>query len=186
MFVFRAAVLFLSLTIGGCADLTITSRSIDAGIDGVACVGSVAASVAGMSESSNAALLNKAQFQTGKGGVCSAKVFSVTEPVVLYRVFDSNNPYSKFGGWWTLKRPAGSRDDYRAANAICKEWSNLDRLISCELRPGSQVVVGTTQSAVCDDGTTYPKTAENQVYVPNDGRAGIVHVGACSEGVGWP
>jgi len=186
MLMLRTTAVFLSLAISGCASLPNKSSSSDIGIDGVACAGTIASSLSGLIEASNSSLQNKAQFETGKGGVCSARVFSATGPVVLYRVFEAGNPRSKFGSWWSLKRPVGSRDDYRAANAICKEWSNLDRLISCELRPGSQIVVGTTQSAVCNDGATYPKTAEYQVYVPNDGRAGIVHVGACSEETSWP
>jgi len=117
--------------------------------------------------------------------VCSAKVFSVIAPVVLYRVFDSSKPYTKFGGWWSLNRPAGSKEEYRAANAICQEWSPLDKLVSCEIRPGSQIVIGTTQSTICNDGSVYPKTAENQVFVANDARSGFVHVGACSEEMIW-
>jgi hypothetical protein len=186
MFMSRTAVLLVSLAISGCAGLPKGPPPGEVGIDGIACVGKVAEPVAGLSEIGNAALLTKAQYATGKGGVCSGKVFSVTAPVVLYRVFDASNPYSKYGGWWTLKRPSGPREDYRAANAICKEWSSLDRLVSCEVRPGTEVVIGTTQSAVCSDGSIYPKTAENQVFVPNDTRIGILHVGACGEELVWP
>lgn len=182
----RTAVLLVSLAISGCAGLPKGPTSVEVGIDGIACVGKVAEPVAGLTEISNGALLMKAQHATDKGGICSGKVFSVTAPVVLYRVYDTSNPHAKYGGWWTLKRPSGSREDYRAANAICKEWSGLDRLVSCELRPGTEVVIGTAQSAVCSDGSIYPKTAENQVFVPNDTRIGILHVGACGEDVVWP
>ena len=182
----RTTALVLSFAISGCANLANYSGSGLQGIDGEACAGSVATSVPGLVEAGNPTLLAKAQFQSGKGGVCLAKVFSATTPVVLYRVFDASNPYSRFGSWWSLKRPSGSRDDYRVAFAICREWSSLDRLISCEVRPGTQIVVGTTQSAECSDGSTYAKTAENQVFVANDGRAGILHVGACSDDVSWP
>jgi hypothetical protein len=156
------------------------------GIDGEACTGSVAPTVPGLLETTNLSLLTRARSQKGKGGVCSAKVYAVVAPVVLYRVFDASKPYSKFGSWWSLKPPIGSRADYRTANAICKAWSALDRVISCEVRPGTQVVIGTTQSAQCSDGSIYPQTAVNQVFVPNDGQAGIVHVGACSEENSWP
>lgn len=181
----RALAIGFSLVLSGCANLAHHADSSERGIDGVACAGSVA-SVEGLSEASNALLLAKAQMQTGKGGVCSAKVFSATAPVVLYRVFDASKPHTKFGGWWSLKRPGNSKPEYRAANAICPEWSNLDRLVSCEVRPGTQIVMGTTQSAECVDGSTYSKTAENQVFVANDGRVGIIHVGACSEEANWP
>lgn len=182
----RVTALIFSLALSGCANLTIGAGSGERGIDGVACVGNVAGAVEGLSESGNPTLLARAQLQTGKGGVCAAKVFAATAPVVLYRVFDASKPYTKFGGWWSLKRPGDSKAEYRAANAICPEWSNLDRLVSCEVRPGTQVVLGTTQSATCADGSVYAKTAETQVFVANDGRAGIIHVGGCSEEASWP
>ena len=182
----RSIAALLPLLLVGCANLTNSAGSSGLGIDGVMCVGSVAGSTTGLFESVNPALLSKAQMQTGKGGVCAAKVFASTTTVVLYRVFDSSKPYTKFGGWWSLNRPGGSKAEYRVANAICPEWSNLDRLVSCEVRPGTQVVLGTTQSAQCADGTLYAKTEETQVFVPNDGRVGIIHVGNCTEEASWP
>lgn len=175
----------LTLLLCGCAQLP-ARQGQATGIDGIACVGAVAAPVPGLVEASNPALLGRAQAATGKGGVCSAAVYTVTAPVTVYRVFDSGNPHSRLGSWWALKTPSGTRADYRAANPICAEWSRLDRVVACEIRPGSQVVLGTTQSATCQDGSTYPKTADIQVFVPNDGRAGILHVGACSEPGPWP
>jgi hypothetical protein len=106
--------------------------------------------------------------------------------VVLYRVFDADKPYTQWGGWWSLQPPAGSKAQYRADNAICPEWSPLNKVVSCQVQPGSQLVIGTTQSAQCADGSIYPKTAQTQVFVPNDSRAGIVHVGACSALSDWP
>ena len=186
MIKFRVVATILSLALSGCANLANSAGSSERGMDGVTCVGSIGTSVEGLSEAGNPSLLAKAQMQTGKGGVCSAKVFSATAPVVLYRVFDASRPYTKFGGWWSLKRPGNSKLMYRAANAICPEWSNLDRLVSCEVRPGTQIVLGTTQSAECADGSTYSKTSETQVFVSNDSKAGIIHVGACSEEADWP
>ncbi len=174
------------LSLSGCAMLAGTPEVAQQGIDGVACVGEAAAGGPGLIESSNPALIARAAAATGAGGVCAAKVFSVSAPVVVYRVFDAAHPRSKFGSWWSLARPSGPRDDYRATYAICPEWSALDRVVACELRPGSQVVIGTTQSAVCADGSAFAKTAANQVFIANDGRAGIVHVGACSEDAEWP
>lgn len=171
----------LSLLLGGCANLTNHSEPGERGTDGIHCVGRMVPAPEGLTESVNPVLVSKAQMPSGKGGVCSAKAFTVTAPLVLYRVFDSAQPYSKFGGWWSLKRPGGSRAGYRAAYAICPAWSQLDRLVSCEVRPGTQVVLGTTQSAECADGTLYGKTGETQVFVANDGLAGIVHVGNCTE-----
>ena len=128
----------------------------------------------------------QAQRPTGGGYLCSAKTFAITQPVRLYRLIDSAQPYSKLGSFWSLDRPTGTRDDYRAKFAICQQWSQLDRLLSCDVRPGTQIVVGTTQSADCGQGISFPKTAANQVFVPNDGRAGIVHTGACVDQGAWP
>lgn len=163
-----------------------SNQPVERGVDGEACVGRALQSVPGLQAASNPILQGKARFASGKGGLCKAKVFSVTAPVVLYRVYDSTRPQSMLGSWWSLNRPTGPRKTYRSRYAICAEWSRLDRLVACEVRPGTEVVVGTTQSATCADGSTYPKTGENQVYVPNDGKAGIYHVGACSTSSPWP
>ncbi len=183
---FKTAVLVVSLVLGGCASVPGGGDAGERGIDGVACVGRVAEVIPGLAASGNPSLVEKTQLASGKGGVCAAKVFAVTAPVVLYRVFDSARPYTKYGGWWSMSRPGTSKTDYRAANAICPEWSNLDRVVACEVRPGTQIVLGTTQSAVCADGSTYAQTAQTQVFVANDGKAGIVHVGACGEEAVWP
>ena len=182
----RALLLILILAVTGCSHIPSSAPPPATGIDGEACVGSVATPPAGLQPITNAALMGLARFASGKGGVCAGSVYSVQAPVVLYRVFDSTNPRSKFGGWWALTPPAGPRDKYRADYAICPEWSKLDRWVSCEVRPGTEVVIGTTQSATCGATLTYPKTAENQVYVANNGQAGIVLVGACSEDKAWP
>jgi hypothetical protein len=176
----------LPLLLAGCTSLTNPADPGDRGTDGVHCVGGIAPAPDGLVEAVNPALVSKARMPSGKGGVCNAKAFAVTAPVVLYRVFDSGQPFSKLGGWWSLKRPGGSRAGYRAAYAICPDWSRLDRLVSCEVRPGTQVVLGTTQSAACADGTLYEKTGETQVFVANDGLVGIVHVGNCTEETDWP
>lgn len=176
----------LPLLFVGCSSLTMVPGSDERGVDGVMCAGVVTNSATGLFETANPALLSIAQRPSDKGGVCAARVFAATAPVVLYRVFDSSWPYTKFGSWWSLKRPGGSKAAYRAANAICPEWSNLDRMVSCEIRPGTQVVLGTTQSAQCADGTLYAKTEETQVFVPNDGSVGIIHMGNCSEEASWP
>jgi len=183
----RAAVTYLlMIALSACSTVQTSSPSPEVGIDGAACVGRTIQSAPGLAETSNEALVRQARLATDKGGVCAARVFAVTEPTVLYRVFDSADRYSKFGRWWSLSRPSGTREEYRAAYAICPEWSNLDRVVSCEVKPGSVIVIGTTQSAACKDGTMYSKTENSQVYVPNDSRIGINHVGACSEEMVWP
>jgi hypothetical protein len=152
----------------------------------LACEGRLPDALTGLSPISSANLLARAQQPPGKGGVCDAQAYAVDAPLTLYRVFDASKPYTSHGAWWSLTHPGDSRDAYRADNAICPEWSPLNQLISCELRPGSVVVVGTTQSATCADGATLPQTHTLQVYVLNDTRAGISHVGACAEPSPWP
>lgn len=174
------------LVISGCATTKQATTYSQAGIDGKACLGTIQAPIPGLAEITNPALISQAQLANGKGGTCIAKVFSVTAPVTLYRVFDSTKPHSKLGGWWSLNRPSGSRESYRSAFAICPEWSKLDKVVSCEVRPGTEIVIGTTQSATCADGSTLPKTKENQVFIPNSGKVGIYHTGACAEESAWP
>ena len=177
---------WLLLALAGCSTVPTPPGRDSQGVDGLACKGDLAPVVPGLAESRSAVLLERAQMPSGKGGLCAAKVFAVTAPVTLYRVFDSARPHTKFGAWWSLKPPGGSREDYRVANAICPEWSPLDRVVSCELRPGTQLVLGTTQSAECRGGLAYAPSPELQVYVPNDVRVGVIHVGNCSAETPWP
>ena len=184
----KSALFALTITavLTGCAGLPNNAPGGSVGVDGVACVGTPQVPAQGVQASDNPALLAMARLPSDKGGVCEAKVLAVTAPVVLYRVFDADKPYTQWGGWWSLQPPAGTKEQYRADNAICPEWSPLNKVVSCQVRPGSQLVIGTTQSAQCADGSIYPKTAQTQVFVPNDSRAGIVHVGACSALNDWP
>ena len=188
----RSSTVFLSvslgflLTLAGCAAPGAIGSAPSVGIDGQVCEGRVPDALPGLVPSDNPALLRQAQLASGKGGTCTARVFAVQEPVVLYRVFDSTVPYSRFGGWWSASPPTGTPDSYRQAFAICPAWSRLDRVISCQIHPGTQVVVGTTQSVACGDGQVFPKTAEIQVFVPNNGEKGIFHTGACSPPAVWP
>lgn len=138
----------------------------ETGTDGIACVGTVSQLPIGLVDAANDSLLNEARGTTGKGGVCVGKVLVAKEAVKVYRVYDGSRSTSMYGRWWALSKPSGARDAYRESYAICKNWSALDRLVSCTLKPGTQIVIGTTQSINCDDGA-YPKSANLQVYVPN-------------------
>jgi hypothetical protein len=182
--------LVLSSWLAGCAGLPGPlggSRAAgEPGIDGAVCVGAPPAALAGLAPASNPSLQAKAQLASGQGGVCTARVFVAQAPLTVYRVYDSSNPRSFYGGWWALSRPEGSRDSYRARNAICREWSGLDRLLACQVKPGTELVLGTTQSVSCADGTVYPKTADVQVYMANDARNGVILVDQCREEGAWP
>ncbi len=185
----RICTVVLALVISGCTHLptSVTNEvKVDSGIDGVPCVGTIEIAAPGLVEFTSAPLMAQAQQPSGGGYLCSAKSFAFTQPVRVYRLIDSTQPYSKLGSFWSFDRPTGTRDDYRAKFAICRQWNQLDRLIVCDVRPGTAIVVGTTQSADCGQGFIYGKTAANQVFVPNDGLAGIVHTGACIDQGAWP
>lgn len=175
-----------ALLLSACASLPDSPTVLATGIDGEQCVGAAPATIEGLNANPNSSLLEKAQYETGKGGVCTAKSFIVVAPLRVYRVYDEKKPWSAYGGWWAMTRPSGTRDDYRANNAICKEWSNLDRLIACHVKVGAEIVLGTTQSVTCENGAAYPKTAAMQVYIPNDQKNGIFHVENCQEEGSWP
>lgn len=175
-----------ALLLSACALLPDAPPPAALGIDGAHCIGSAPAGIEGLQATDHEALLKKARYESGKGGVCSARSFSVAVPLAVYRLYDAGRPGSAYGSWWALTRPGGSREDYRAKNAICPEWSALDRLLACQVKVGSEIVLGTTQSVVCADGTSYPKTAEIQVYLPNDLKNGVLHVENCREEGAWP
>ncbi|MEY4748757.1 MAG: hypothetical protein RIQ60_971 [Pseudomonadota bacterium] len=187
-FTVKAVALLAGSWLTGCAMVLLPSSSAapEAGIDGEMCVGAPPAAQEGLAPASNPALQAKAQLASGQGGVCAARVFVAQVPVAVYRVYDSANPRSLYGGWWALARLRGSRDDYRARNAICREWSGLDRLLACQVKPGTELVLGTTQSVKCPDETVYPKTADVQVYMANDARNGVILVDQCREEGPWP
>lgn len=156
------------------------------GVDGVACVGELDEVPEGLSEIEDAALMGQALAASEKGGVCTAEVFVAQQTVRVYRVWDSSKDYSKLGRWWAFERPEGPREEYREDYAICPTWSALDRLVACDLKVGAKVVIGTTQSAKCDDGSILEKTDAIQVYIPNDTRINEVHVENCAEEGAWP
>lgn len=115
----------------------------------------------------NAALLAKTLGAAGKGGLCQGQVYQskAATTVTLYRAFNSTNPGSQMGNWWSFQQPQGRISEYRRMDEICYQWSPLDMLVQCSLPAGTQVVVGTGQSAVCSQYLTYPASSTQQVYV---------------------
>jgi hypothetical protein len=113
------------------------------------------------------ALLNEALGNPNKGKLCHGQVYKSKKgsTVTLFRAWNSTNPNSKFGKWWALLKPAGKISTYRAEYEICYQWSPLDKLVSCELKPNIKVVVGTGQSAECSEYLTYPVSDKQQIYI---------------------
>lgn len=181
-----ALTLIVSLLLTACGSF-LPSEKPPRGIDGVACVGDVGTLPAEFSAARNDLLLKAAQGVSGKGGICAGAVFSAQQNIQLFRVWDSSRPQSQYGQWWALEKPVGPEESYRQAYAICHAWSALDRLLICKLKPGTQIVIGTTQSADCDDGS-YPKSANLQLYLQGAaataGSSSVVE--SCTDAGPWP
>lgn len=112
-------------------------------------------------------LLDRSLGNQDEGKLCQGKVY-VSKPdshAKIYRAWNSTNPGSRFGPWWVFNKPAGRISEYRENYEICYQWSPLDKLLSCTLKPGTKVVVGNGQSAKCSDYLTYPVSAKQQVYI---------------------
>lgn len=178
----------LILSISACSSLQhLTHPNKPAqGLDGAACVGHAPSQVNGFKAVKDEDLMRYAQGITDKGGLCDSKTFKAIEPVTVYRVYDGSKPHTATGRWWSFTTPTPPKDQYRKDNAICPEWSNLDRMTVCKIKVGTVVALGTTQSATCADGTTYPKNATIQVYIPNDGKNQVILVDDCKEQGEWP
>lgn len=175
----------VAIAVSACTSLDAQRPGEAMGPDGIACVGVVPEAIEGLRRIDDDGLRAKALGASGKGGVCTAAVFRVVTPRIVYRVFDGAKGASSDGRWWALDPPAGPRDAYRAAYGICEEWSGLDRLVACAVKVGAEVVVGPTQSAQCGK-TDYPKTPYLQVFIPNDKAKDYLAVEDCSEAKVWP
>ena len=185
--ILATVVVACGLTACGSLPRTGTAPEPDApvGIDGVACVGRITTAVPGTTEIRDPESVRQAQDVSGKGGICAGKSFVAQAGVRVYRVWDASRAGSELGRWWGLSKPAGPRDQYRQDFAICAARSALDRLVACDVKPGSELVIGTTQSIDCDEAT-YPKSANQQVYLRNDASTATLLVENCRDEGVWP
>lgn len=154
-------------------------------VDGQTCVGVIEPVPAGAQPADDPALLNTALGKTGEGKLCAGQVLEATQPLMVYRVWNQAKDYTEFGGWWSFARPMGPTDQYRADNAICPEWSELNQLTVCTIKVGAHFVMGPGQSAACMM-MMYGKSGVNQVYIPNDTRMGKLYVEGCTRLGAWP
>lgn len=175
----------LLFTLAACSQLPRQENTPVRGLDGVACVGEVQNPPGKVIQITDPVLLKQAMGASEKGGVCAAKVFQIDQPVRVYRVWDSSKSYTQLGRWWALTKPVGPKDAYRKDYAICPSWSALDHLVACDIKPGTAIVMGPTQSAACEDGI-YPKTGLNQVFIPNNPSAKQILVENCQDEGVWP
>ncbi|GEM_PF-365541 len=121
-------------------------------------------------------LLSRAIGNTNKGSLCQAKVYvSKSEvKIPLYRAWNSTNPNSRLGKWWAFNLPDGKIAQYRSDYEICYQFSPLDKLTQCTLKPNTKVVIGTGQSMTCDAYLTYPVSASKQIYLEIDPKSASV------------
>jgi hypothetical protein len=112
-------------------------------------------------------LLNGALGSPNKGKLCQGQVYKSKEDtqITIFRAWNSTNPSSKFGEWWAFHQPTGKISRYRSEYEICYQWSPLDKLVSCTLKPGVKVVVGTGQSAECSEYLTYSVSEKQQIFI---------------------
>ncbi|WP_273050719.1 MULTISPECIES: hypothetical protein [Pseudoalteromonas] len=112
-------------------------------------------------------LLSQAIGEPLKGRLCQGAVYQSTDEVTVYRAWNSTNPRSQLGQWWSFQLPTGSTAKYRENYEICYQWSPLDKLVKCTLKPGTKVVVGNGQSAQCSEYLSYPVSKTQQVFISN-------------------
>lgn len=110
-------------------------------------------------------LLAEAIGEPLKGKLCQGAVYQSIDEVTIYRAWNSTNPNSQFGQWWSFQLPSGSTAQYRENYEICYQWSPLDKLVKCTLKPGTKVVVGNGQSAQCSEYLSYPVSKQQQVFI---------------------
>lgn len=146
--------------------LTIAGIALYANAETNMCVGNVPDVIDNAVNIEQEDLETSALGDATKGGMCDADVFDATGKITVYRIYDSSRPWSMHGRWWSFDRPRGSKPDYREDNAICPEWSALDRIVMCDIEIDEEFVVGTTQSVQCEN-TFYPANDNLQVYIPN-------------------
>jgi hypothetical protein len=120
-----------------------------------------------------------------KGGICAGKTFKVNQALLVYRLWDGQIAASQYGSWWALTRPSGSRDAYRQDYGICPNWNALNRLTACTVKPGTVIVIGSTQSVQCDDGS-YGVSPSSQVFIKNNATADQLAVENCQDLGAWP
>ncbi|MCE2596660.1 hypothetical protein K6Y31_17875 [Motilimonas cestriensis] len=161
------SLLFMSLT--GCSSLTPSQESTSTHPP-TECKGSVAlpTNIAANFEAiEDQALLESALGEPEQGKLCQGQVYESrqTAEVVIFRAWNSTNPNSQFGQWWAFDKPNGKVSAYRSNYEICYQWSPLDKLVRCTLKPGTKVVVGNGQSAKCSEYLTYDVSETQQIYI---------------------
>lgn len=113
-------------------------------------------------------IAKEAVYGTDKGGLQGcASTYTTKKDMKVWRAYNSENPYSKSGKWWTAHDIEGSISGYRQKYEICPSYSPLDRMEECSLPAGSTIVVGSGQSAKCNEYFKFASDKELQIYMPD-------------------
>lgn len=163
--------LALSSALYGCAEAPVQPPvATPKPVKPQACIGATALPAA-LQDSFEAvedgALLDKSLGKANKGALCQGQVYRSKwgSKIVLFRAWNSVKSYTEFGRWWAFVKPEGKIADYRKNYAICYNWTPLDMLDECTLKPGTKIVVGTGQSVECEADLVYPTSEAQQIYI---------------------
>ena len=89
----------------------------------------------------------------------------------VYRMYTAStdpkhaNMAKKFGSWWSLEKPSGTKIAYMTNNAICPEYNFMNRLVVCKLNIGVLLFVGESQSVKCQDKKILGPNKNMQVFI---------------------
>ncbi|MEM7408344.1 MAG: hypothetical protein AAF458_23850 [Pseudomonadota bacterium] len=158
------------LMLAGLSGCTVVPVAQDQSTHGAACIGTTRlpdALAGAFTAVEDTALLQSALGAPDDGKLCQGQAYELRPAarVRVFRAFNSTNPNSRLGRWWVFDKPAGPVASYRARYEICYQWSALDKLVQCTLKPGARIVLGTGQSARCSEFLTYPVSEAQQIYV---------------------
>lgn len=176
-----SGLLLCILLLAGCharPPRTVTEPGVSP-LDGIACVGRIEPPLDAVREVQDEELLKTAVAASGKGNLCIGRVYETTRPLTVYRGWTKEKSYTQFGRWWSMKKPSGNMESYRQLYAICPEWNALNIFSTCTVKVGTHIVIGPGQSADCDGGVTFGKSAANQVFIPNDAQHNLLFVEHC-------
>lgn len=112
-------------------------------------------------------LLSQALGGAETGKLCKGQVYRVKKnaQVNLFRLWNSHDANTKYGHWWSFNGPRGQVASYRKDNALCYQWTPLDKLSHCRIKAGTKVVFGTGQSVRCSDKLQYGVSETQQVFI---------------------
>lgn len=99
----------------------------------------------------------------------SAIHYETTEPIRVYRGWNSSKEWSERGSWWSPDPPSGTLSEYRRMMAVCPEWSLLDTFSTAIIRRRTSLIIGYTSSVQCDS-IEYGDTSVIQIYLINPSR----------------